>query len=115
MQSLNGKRKMNFAWPIVAKNRKTSLKPSSIPLDWSPVFVGERRPVYNRLSSQAHPSLVPDASVPRPRRIRPSPQTRTRLGLCVPTGIGNGFDIRIITRKRPVPQELVADTASTLP
>ena len=68
MHSLNGKRKMNFAWAIVAKNRKTSLKPSSIPLDWSPVFVGERRPVYNRLSSQAHPSLVPDTSVSRPRR-----------------------------------------------
>ena len=68
MHSLNGKRKMNFAWAIVAKNRKTSLKPSSIPLDWSPVFVGKRRPVYNRLSSQTHPSLAPDASVSRPRR-----------------------------------------------
>ena len=79
MHSLNGKRKMNFAWPIVAKNRKTSLKPSSIPLDWSPIFVGERRPVYNRLSSQTHPSLVPDASVPRPRRIRLSSQTHPSL------------------------------------
>ena len=68
-----------------------------------------------RTPPRVQPSLVPDASVSRPRRIRPSPQTRTRLGLCVPTGIGNGFDIRIITRKRPVPQELVADTASTLP
>ena len=65
---LNGKRKMNFAWPIVAKNRKTSLKASSIPLDWSPVFVGERRPVYNRLSPQTHPSLASDASVSRLRR-----------------------------------------------
>ena len=130
MQSLNGKRKMNFAWPIVAKKQENKFKAKlhtsrlvtcfcwQTPPRVQPSLVPDAtvsRPRRIRLSPQTHPSLAPDASVSRPRRIRLSPQTRTRLGLCVPTGIGNGFDIRIITRKRPVHQELVADTASTLP
>lgn len=99
---------MNFAWPIVAKKQENKFKAKLHTSRLVTCFCWQTPP-------RVQPSLVPDATVSRPRRIRLSPQTRTRLGLCVPTGIGNGFDIRIITRKRPVHQELVADTASTLP